>query len=241
MKILITNDDGAGAAQLTSLIRWCRKLGDVTVVVPKYEESGKSHSIEIHKPFEAKQVTLAPDITIWTVDSTPADCVRFACSGLKMSFDLVVSGVNRGLNLGHDMMYSGTFAAACEAVNNGIKAVALSTTIKNYDRATEHLDIIFDFLQTHRLLEQNDLYNINIPAQPKGIRITRQGGPYFLETFQALENDMYLPIGKPMQTDSSDLTLDTVAHRQGYISISPMTTDRTNFTVFRELDQLNEA
>ncbi len=240
MRILITNDDGINAAQLVPLIQWCRKLGDVTVAVPKFEQSGKSHSIEIHKPFEAKQVDLVPGITIWAVDSTPADCVRFACSGLKQSFDLVISGVNRGLNLGHDMMYSGTFAAACEAVNNGMKAIALSTSIKAYDRATEHLDDIFTFLENHRLLEQNNLYNINIPAEPKGIRITRQGGPYFVEDFQPLENDMYMPVGKPIQSDDKDLTLDTVAHRYGYISISPMTTDRTNHSLFRELEELNK-
>ncbi len=239
MRILITNDDGVHAAQLVPLILWCRKLGDVTVVVPKYEQSGKSQSIEIHKPFEAKQVELVPGVTVWTVDSTPADCVRFACSGLKLRFDLVISGVNRGLNLGHDTMYSGTFAAACEAVNNGIKAVALSTTIKHYDQATEHLDKIFDFLQEHRLLEKNDLYNINIPGEPKGIRITRQGGPYFVEEFQPMDNDMYYPVGKPAQSDSTDLTLDTVAHRYGYISISPMTTDRTNQALLQELEELN--
>ena len=92
MRILITNDDGAGAAQLVPLILWCRKLGDVTVVVPKQEQSAKSHSIEIHKPFEAKQVELAPGVTVWAVDSTPADCVRFACSGLGLTFDVVISG-----------------------------------------------------------------------------------------------------------------------------------------------------
>ena len=241
MRILITNDDGVNAPQLVPLIRWCRKLGDVTVVVPKFEQSGKSHSIEIHKAFEAKQVALAPDITVWAVDSTPADCVRFACSGLKLSFDLVISGINRGLNLGHDIMYSGTFAAACEAVNNGIKAVALSTSIKYYDHAVEHLDNIFAYFREHGLWEQNNLYNVNIPAAPKGIRITRQGGPYFVEDFQALENDMYLPVGKPIQTDSEDLTLDTAAHRKGFISISPMTTDRTKGEVFRKLLVLNDT
>ena len=87
MRILITNDDGAGAAQLLPLIRWCRKLGEVTTIVPKTEQSAKSHSIEIHKAFEAKQVALADDVTIWTVDSTPADCVRFACAGLNLHFD----------------------------------------------------------------------------------------------------------------------------------------------------------
>jgi 5'-nucleotidase len=239
MRILITNDDGVGAEQLLPLIKWCQKLGDVTTFVPKFEQSGKSHGFEIHKPFEVKQVELEPGITVWTVDSTPADCVRFAVIGLGQTFDLVISGVNRGLNLGHDSMYSGTFAAACEAVNNGMKALALSTTVKAYDRSTEHLDEIFTFVEEHRLLQRNSLYNINIPAEPKGIRITRQGGPYFIEDFQALENDMYLPVGKPIGTESTDLTLDTAAHQQGYISISPMTTDRTNQTVFHRLLQLN--
>lgn len=239
MKILITNDDGIGAAQLVPLIRWCQKLGDVTVAVPKFEQSGKSHSIEIHKPFEAKQAALVPGATVWAVDSTPADCVRFVCSGLKMDFDLVISGINRGLNLGHDIMYSGTFAAACEAVNNGMKAIALSTTVKYYDQAIAHLDEIFVYLNANQLLEKNGLYNINIPAEPKGIRITRQGGPYFIEDFKDLGNGIYMPVGKPLRTDSLDLTLDTVAHREGYISISPMTTDRTNQAVFRELEELN--
>ena len=239
MRILITNDDGACAAQLLPLIRWCRKLGDVTAIVPKTEQSAKSHSIEIHQAFEAKQIPLAEDAIIWTVDSTPADCVRFACSGLKLNFDLVISGVNRGLNLGHDIMYSGTFSAACEAVNNGIPAIALSTSVPYYDHAIDHLEEIFTYLETHKLLEYNNLYNINIPENPKGIRITRQGGPYFLETFQTLENDMYMPIGKPIQSVGEDQTLDTVSHRQGYISISPMTTDRTNHSLFRELETLN--
>lgn len=239
MRILITNDDGSGAAQLLPLIRWCRRFADVTTIVPKTEQSAKSHSIEIHKAFEAKQISLADDVNIWTVDSTPADCVRFACTGLKLSFDLVISGVNRGLNLGHDIMYSGTFAAACEAANNGMQAIALSTSIPNYDHATDHLDEVFAFLNSNKLLEHNTLYNINIPPNPKGIQITRQGGPYFAEDFRPMGDNMYYPVGKPILQDSTDLTLDTVAYRNGFISISPMTTDRTNLAVFHTLAQLN--
>ena len=100
MRILITNDDAMYAPQLVPLIRWWQKHGQVTVVVPKFEQSGKSHGIEIHKSFEAKQVTLAEGITAWAVDSTPADCVRFALLGLNQQYDLVVSGINKGLNIG---------------------------------------------------------------------------------------------------------------------------------------------
>lgn len=239
MRILITNDDGVGAAQLVPLIRWCKKLGDVTVVVPKHEQSAKSHSIEIRSPFEAKQVELAPDVTVWAVDSTPADCVRFACSALKQEYDLVISGVNRGLNLGNDIVYSGTFAAASEAVNNGIKAIALSTSVQYYDQAIAHLDEIFTFIKKNSLLDVNDLYNVNIPSEPQSIRITRQGGTYFVEGFQPLENNMYAPIGEPVKSTSDDLSLDTVAYQKGYISISPMTTDRTQWEIFCKLEILN--
>ena len=235
MRILITNDDGVNAAQLVPLIQWCSKLGEVTTVVPKFEQSGKSHSFEIRKPFEAKQVDLEPGITIWAVDSTPADCVRFAVLGLGMAFDLVVSGVNLGLNVGRDTMYSGTVAAACEAANLGIRAIALSTPPKGYPQATAHLDEIWEYVQKRDLFALNDIYNVNIPVEPRGIRITHQGGPYYSDDFRADPNDMYTPLGKPIWVDSGDDTLDTDATFHGYITITPLTVDKTNWEVYRKL------
>ena len=235
MRILITNDDGLHASQLLPLIKWCRKLGEVTVAVPKVEQSGKSHGIEIHKPFEAKQVELEPGIKVWAVDSTPADCVRFAVLGLEQEFDLVISGVNRGLNIGTDMMYSGTVGAACEAVNLGLKAIALSTPPSYYDHATDHLDEVFEFVRKHNLLALNDIYNINIPANPKKILFTHQGGPYYSDRFPAIGNDMYRPEGYPIWEDSNDNTLDTDATLHGYISVTPLTTNKTNMEVYRHL------
>ncbi|MGN1155155.1 MAG: 5'/3'-nucleotidase SurE, partial [Agathobacter sp.] len=90
MRILITNDDSISSPVLLPLIQWARKLGEVTTVVPKYEQSGKSHSIELRHPFEVQKVELAPGIEAYTVDSAPADCVRYAVLGLKMEFDLVI-------------------------------------------------------------------------------------------------------------------------------------------------------
>ena len=235
MKILITNDDGIGASQLLPLIKWCARLGDVTTVVPKYEQSGKSHGIELHRDFEAKIVELEPGITAWAVDSTPADCVRFAVCGLKLQFDLVVSGINRGLNVGTDMMYSGTVGAACEAVNLGIKAIALSTQPKYYDRAVTHLDRVFAFLEDHDLLAKNDIYNINIPADPKQIRFTRQGGPYYTDDFDPREGDLYMPVGRCVHENTGDLTLDTDCVVSGYISITPMTINRTDLGIYDKL------
>lgn len=239
MKILITNDDGANAPQLIPLIKRCQKLGDITVVVPKFEQSAKSHSIEIRKEFEIRQTEPEPGITVWTVDSTPADCVRFAVSGLKMQFDLVISGINRGYNLGKDTMYSGTLAAASEAATKGMKAVALSASMKYYDRAAEHLDEIFHYLEENRLWQQNDLYNINIPVDPKGFRITRLGGASFSEEFVPMGNHMYFPGGHPLRADGNEISRDTDAAALGYISVTPMSIDRTNMEVFAMLKDLN--
>lgn len=237
MKILITNDDSVSAPQLIPLIKACKTFGDVTVVVPKYEQSAKSHSIQIRDAFEIKEVELEPGIFAWVVDSTPADCVRFAVSGLKMTFDLVISGINRGYNLGKDTMYSGTLAAATEAVTKGLKAIALSTSVKYYDRAVTHLGDILRFFRENRLLEQNDLYNVNIPVEPNGFRITRLGDESFREEFIPVGNDMYFPGGKPIKADGGDITKDTDACALGYISVTPMTTDRTDWTVFRKLQK----
>lgn len=238
MRILVTNDDGLGAAQLLPLIKWCQKLGDVTTVVPKFEQSAKSHAVEIHKPFEAKPVELEPGISVWAVDSTPADCVRFAVLGLNLSFDLVISGVNRGLNIGADIMYSGTVSAACEAANLGMRAIALSTTPGYYDHATEHLDRIFAFIKEHDLLALNDIYNINIPKDPGEIRITHQGGPYYSDDFPGIGDDLYRPTGRPIWEDRRDDTLDTDATLHGFITITPLTIDRTNWQVYNVLAQM---
>ena len=239
MKILITNDDAMHASQLIPLIKWARKLGDVTVAVPKYEQSAKSHSIEIHKSFEAKQVELEPGITVWAVDSSPADCVRFAVIGLKLEFDLVISGINRGLNIGSDIMYSGTVAAASEAVNLGIPALALSTPPKYYDQAVNHLDEVWDYLQKHELYALCEAYNVNIPAAPKGFRITRQGGPYFSDDFAPEVDNLYRPCGKPVWIDRNDDTCDTDATQHGYISVMPLTINRTNWAVYEKLKDLS--
>ena len=238
MRILITNDDSVSASQLLPLIKWCQKLGNVTTVVPKFEQSGKSHGIELHQPFEAVQVELEPGITVWTVDSTPADCVRFAIMGLKEKFDLVISGVNRGFNVGLDIMYSGTVGAVCEAVALGVPAIAFSTSLKAYDVALESLDRIWAFFQKHDLLSKSDLYNVNIPLEPKGIRVTRQGGPYYTDDCPHVGNNMYSPVGRCIHDNKGDLEIDTDAVVSGYISVMPLTVDRTNWAVYEKIKDL---
>ena len=183
---------------------------------------------------------LAPGITAIAVDSTPADCVRYAILGMHEQFDLVISGINRGLNIGRDIMYSGTVGAVLEASNLGVQAIAFSTEPKNYDRASDRLDDVWEFIQSHRLLELNDVYNINIPMDAKGFRITRQGGPYYSDDFLPQESNMVLPRGKDVFTPCGNMDIDTDAVlRGGYISVMPLTLERTNQQVFIDLQHLN--
>lgn len=240
MRILITNDDSVSASQLLPLIRWCQKLGEVTTVVPAIEQSGKSHGIEIHNPFTFRRVQLAPDVTVTAVDSTPADCVRFAVFGLKKEYDLVISGINLGFNIGADVMYSGTVAAVIEAAILGLPAIALSTCPEYYDQAVNHLDRVFDFIDKNKLLEKHSIYNINIPPQPKTIRFTHQGGPYYSDDFELTDDGICKPIGKCVYEDTGDLSVDTNAVMNGYISIMPLTVNMTDMDVFRQLLPLNE-
>lgn len=242
MRILITNDDSISAEQLMPLARYCRKFGEVTVAVPKHEQSAKSHGINIHHPFEVTKQT-DDEITVYTVDSTPADCVRFAVLGLKLKFDLIISGINRGFNMGTDMLYSGTVSAVREAGILGLPAIALSTCPEYYDKAINHLDIVFDYISQHKLLDIHSLYNINIPPKSSEVKITRQGGVYFSDTFVEAGENMYQASGICAYQNRNDLTLDTDAVMSGYISITPITINMTDRKIFEKLvnNQYNKS
>ena len=169
------------------------------------------------------------------MDSTPADCVRFAVLGLHLKPDLIISGINRGFNLGQDIVYSGTCGAIFEGARLGIPGIAFSTCPQSFDYAISRLPSLWELIKEKKLLERNSLYNINIPPEDKGVCFTRQGGIYFHDDFKYLGDDMYEQIGGKVETDSCDLTLDTDAVNHDYLSITPLTHIRTNLDVFNSL------
>ena len=238
MRILITNDDAIDAEGIRVLVGWARKLGDVTVVAPKFEQSAKSQSIVLRKPFEVKRSDIFSDfkVTAYSVDSTPADCVRFAVDKLG-DFDIVFSGINRGLNIGYDVSYSGTCAAVFEANYAKIPAVAFSTTPNGFDHAAGALDTVWDYFKEQSLISLCDIYNVNIPEDPHGIIMTRQGGAYFRDHFAECETDMYVTSTfiASKKGDTDDIHFDTEAVFSGYVSITPMTVDHTNTEVLKKL------
>lgn len=238
MRILITNDDGIFAPGIVPLVEWAKGLGEVTVVAPKTEQSGKSHAIEFVKPFEIKKVDIFEGVTAYSCDSTPADCVRFGIVGLNETYDLILSGINRGVNLGVDMIYSGTVAAIFEASYWKHKALAISTYPDSRDEAAASLDEIYNYIKEHNLFDYNDIYNVNIPKSHVGIKITKQGSPYFDDGFKPIGDDMYIQTGEMIPDEfPSDEARDTVALKNGYISITPLTLNRTNFEAFSNLTE----
>ena len=241
MRILITNDDGIYAPGVLPLVKWAQKLGEVVVMAPKVEQSAKSHGIEIHQAFEAKQVDLLPGVTAWAVDSTPADCVRLAILGMKMEIDLVISGINRGLNIGRDIMYSGTVSAVFEAGNLGVKAMAVSTSPAYYETAAVEMDKIWDYFRKHDLFAKNSMYNVNIPTGGSDkFRVTRQGGNYYSDKFRPEENDMFFPCGIDVFTPCENSEFDTDAVLVDKVnSVMPLTLDRTDLALYRALKEEN--
>lgn len=230
MKICITNDDGIHSEGLQRLVTWAKKHGEVHVYAPKVEQSAKSHAVEIHKAFEVKPAMVPGAAKAYAVDSTPADCVRFAILGMHEQFDLVISGINRGLNIGQDIIYSGTVSAAMEAVALGTNALALSTEPHSFDDAIAQLDRIWAFITENNCYAKCSLWNVNIPLNTTGeLHVTRQGGPYYSDDFLSQPNDMYLPQGKDIFTprENSDFDTDCVL-RLRHISLSPLTIDRTD-------------
>lgn len=237
MKILIVNDDGIEAPGILQLARWAQKLGEVIVAAPKVEQSGKSQSIELHEAVEVQKCELAPGIICYAVDSSPADCVRYALTVLGEQFDLVLSGINRGLNMGPELMYSGTAGAAAEAVFHGINTLAISSKIAYYDRAVSHMDDIYDFVMRNDLFSLCKFYSINIPDGTNGkIRVTRQGKFHYEDVFTEKESNKFaIPLGKRIYDESGNGEYDIDAITAGDISISPLTLERTDLEVYRRI------
>ena len=233
MRILITNDDGINAPGIRMLAEWAKTIGEVTVVAPKVEQSGMSHAIQFVEPIEIKRVNLIDGVEAWSMDSTPADCVRFGVLGLERQYDLILSGINRGVNVGVDLVYSGTVAAIFEAARLGHRGIAFSTFPDSQEFASQYFESVYKFITDRDLFNKNLIYNVNIPDEVKGMHLTYQGSQYFSDVFKKTEGDMYIQVGHRIDdVCPDDIKRDTVAIHKGYISITPLLSSRTNMELF---------
>ena len=238
MKILITNDDGILSPVLPLFARWAAGLGEVTVAAPKVEQSGKSQAINFTRPIEITEMEIAPGLVGYAVDSTPADCVRFGIHALNKKYDLILSGINRGYNLGDDIVYSGTCGAIFEGSRLGVPGLAVSTEPQNLLNAPDELCRIWKYIEENRLYDYNVLYNVNIPPSPTDIRITRQGGMYYRDRFvHSGDGNMYVQPGEICKNGITDPLTDINTVNRGEISITPLAATRTELSVFERLNK----
>lgn len=240
MRILVTNDDGIEACGLKTLTEFAKTLGEVTVCAPATQQSAKSHAINVHSPIEInRQDESLFGATAYSVYSTPVDCVRFGMIGLNTQYDLVLSGVNNGYNLGEDILYSGTVGCVFEAALHNTRAIAFSTEYGNKDDVTQYVKRAYEFIITNNLFDCCLAYNVNIPKEVKHneILVTKQGGAYFSDEFIKTDEKHFDQRGYCVYEFGHDLTLDTDATMNGYITVTPLTTYRCDIKAYENLKQ----
>lgn len=250
MNILATNDDGIFADGLRALVEELCKIGKVTVVAPDRERSATGHAITVLRPLMTERVDFhGLDVNAWSVDGTPSDCVKLAVGALLGEKpDVVVSGINRGPNLGTDVLYSGTVSAAIEGVILGVPSIAISSAA--YENCNYSLAAAFASEVTRKLVQYglppDTLLNINVPSvdedQLRGVTITRLGTRKYRDIFDRRVDPRgrvyYWLGGEAIECDEDEDT-DAVAIRNNKISVTPIHFDFTRYDLIQKLAKWN--
>lgn len=250
MRILLTNDDGVNAPGIFALKKAVEDLGEVYVVAPEGPQSASGHSITLHKPLRMNEVELADGSKAWAASGTPTDCVDLGIDMiLKGKPDLVISGINCGPNLGYDLTYSGTVAAAMEGAIEGIPSFAISVTSHasnlSYDFAAKFAHQLVLEAFKHNL-PRFTLLNVNIPPLPedeiKGIEVTRVGRRIYLGHVEERIDPMgrkYYWLGGDLPKDELTEGTDVKAIAEHRISVTPIHLDLTNYPLLEDLKTWN--
>ncbi len=234
--ILISNDDGINSEGLHKLHETLKNLGEVFVVAPDRDQSAVSHSLSLYRPLRIEQISE----NVYTVDGTPTDCVNIAVNGIlkDRKIDIVVSGINKGENLGDDITYSGTVSAAMEGALLGVPSIAVSLATKvdfNFEAAAHYAKLIAEYVLRSNLPPATIL-NVNVPHMPKGdirgVLVTRQGkrvyGEPIVEKVDPRGKKYYWIGGYELGSvdiENSDIT----AVKDGYVSVTPISLDLTDY------------
>ncbi len=241
-KIIVTNDDGVQAPGILALATALRQLGEVQVAGPALNQSASGHKKTLFQDIPVTQVTLADGTPAMSVGGSPADCIALAALGMvDWPPDVVVSGINRGPNMGQDITYSGTVTAALEAAIQGVPAVAVSLAsgkaqnVEEYEEAARVAVAV-----TQRVLEKRlpplTILNLNVPflAPVKGIRLTRQGVRIYQDELDVKEG-IYRIVGPEPGGQIEVEGTDIWAVYNGYASVTPIHLDMTAHHYFATL------
>ncbi len=240
LNILVSNDDGVYSQGLYELAKVMSRLGKVYVVAPDREQSAIGHAITMHQPLRCKKIKLQDlDIEAWRVSGTPTDCIKIGVETLLPERpQLIVSGINKGENLGTDIIYSGTVSAAIEGSIFGIPAIAVSYAGDDEEEfvlAAEAASGIIEQILEHG--EQRLLLNMNIPHikaldEIKGVKIAKLGVKKYRNNFEERKDPRgkaYYWLAGELVEDEIEEGTDIHAVRNGYISITPLNIDLTGY------------
>ena len=242
MRILVSNDDGIHSEGIQALEETLRSIGEVYTVAPDRERNAVSHALTLHRPLRIDEI--AP--RRFAVNGTPTDCVNLAVKGfLPVRPDMVVSGINKGPNLGDDITYSGTVAAAIEGALLGIVSLAVSVvgmhTDYRFGPAAEFAASLAGHIAAHGLPAKT-LLNVNVPnldrSELKGYRFTHQGKRRYSEKIEICPNPRgkhYYWIGGDDLGFDPEEGSDCVAVNEGYISVTPLQVDLTNYQALQTM------
>ncbi len=242
MHILVTNDDGVQAPGLLALAQEMRKLGRVTVFAPDHNWSASGHVKTLDRPLRVRETALADGSAAFMSDGAPSDCVALPLLGLTDAVDIVVSGINPYANISHDVTYSGTVTAAMEAVISDVKGVAVS--LNSPDGFKGPLDYSTAAIVGRRVVEkvmadglpEGVVLNVNVPYlkenELKGYMITRQGLRVYRDALDQRIDPRGRPyywIGGEAPTGVDEPGTDFGALTEGYVSVTPLQLDLTNY------------
>jgi 5'-nucleotidase len=247
MRILITNDDGIRAPGLVALVEVARQFGEVKIVAPDHERSGCGHSMTLHSPLRAWPVEWEGH-EAYEVTGVPVDCVNV---GLTLCYpdgcDLILSGFNNGPNLGFDVTYSGTAAGAMEGCINGIRSIALSIASfvslapLHYETGARWLQENWNLL-TEAPLKPLTFLNVNVPSiaypELRGTRVAAMGKRVYEDRVELRHDPWNRPYywqGGVVVMDPNQPGTDVEAVSQGYVSITPITLDWTDYELSERL------
>ena len=246
MRVLLTNDDGVGAAGLLALRQALEGVAEAIVVAPDRPRSATGHAITLHKPLRLATVTMADGVTAYSTNGTPSDCVVMAVHGVLEGErpDLLISGINNGPNLGEDLTYSGTVSAAMEGTLFGIPSFAISVAsyeVPDYRPAAQFAARLAELLQDHSIPPDTFL-NVNVPALPSreiaGVAVTHQGRRRYAERLERRVDPRgreYFWVGGDLYEEAPHSGSDVEAVAEDRISITPIQLDLTNHRFLEEL------
>jgi 5'-nucleotidase len=230
MRILVSNDDGIYSPGIVALAKVASRFGEVRIVAPDVEQSSMSHAITSSRPLRYKQIRLG-DFEAYRVNGTPADCVALGTHHWQ-HVDLVLSGINLGLNLGNSCWHSGTLAAAKQAALLGVRGIAFSASVSDhkepdFTKLAPYVAKVIEMLLEEKTM---DLVNVNLPEKPRGIRWTRQSVRHY-DGKVASSKD---PVGRPIfwftiiPLQGAEEGTDRWAVEHNWVSVTPLRLDLTD-------------